>query len=281
VATTLLEAGLPVLVEKPLADSVAGAAALVRTVARTGLPLLLGHHRRHNPIIRAAKAAIAEGRIGALVTAVVNSVLTKPDSYFNVAWRHTAGQGGPLAINMSHEIDLLRHFFGEVAEVRAVASGARRGFAVEDTAAAILTFAAGGIATITVTDAGCGPWAWDISAGENPARFPAHDVIAHAYAGTRAALSLPDLALWAHPDTPDWTVEMRREVLPAERADPYERQLLHFAAMIWDGMPPLVSAEDGLRSMMVLGAVRRSAATGRAVALSEVAPAGADGEAAP
>ena len=281
VATMLLEAGLPVLVEKPLADSVAAAAALVRTVERTGQPLLLGHHRRHNPIIRAAKAAIAGGRIGGLVTAVVNSVLTKPEPYFEVAWRRTAGQGGPLAINMSHEIDLLRHFFGEIAEVRALVSNARRGLEVEDTAAAILAFEVGGIATITVTDAGCGPWAWDVSAGENPARFPAHDVVAHAYAGTRAALSLPDLALWSHPGTPDWTVEMRCETLPAERADPYERQLLHFAATIREGVPPLVDAWDGLRNMMVLEAIRRSAATGQAVALAETAPEGVEMEAAP
>jgi predicted dehydrogenase len=262
IAGELLRAGLPVLVEKPLAGSLAEGEALLRAEVEAGLPVLVGHHRRHNPIIKAAKAAIEAGRLGELVTATVMSTLAKPSAYFDVSWRRTPGAGGPLAINLIHEVDLLRHFWGEVAEVRAVTSNARRGFAVEDTAAAILTFGAGGIASVSVTDAGAGPWAWDVSAGENPARFPAHDVYAHAYAGTRAGLSLPDLALWSHPGAPDWTAEMTREVLPHTAADPYVVQLEHFAAVVRGEADPLVSAADGLANMRVIEAIRRAAGTG-------------------
>jgi predicted dehydrogenase len=265
IATALLEEGIPVLLEKPLASDALDARDLLATVERTGVPLLLGHHRRHNPIIKTAKAAIAEGRIGDLVTAVVMSTLTKPDDYFDADWRRMPGQGGPININMSHEIDLLRHFFGEVTTARAVISNARRGLEVEDTASAILTFEQGGIASLTVTDAACGPWAWDVSAGEAPDRFPAHDIYAHAYSGTRAGLSLPDLACWTHPGRPDWTTEMNRKPLDYQPADVYREQLLHFEDIIRNGTAPLVTCADGLANMQIIAAIRKSAAEDRTV----------------
>lgn len=265
----LLQAGLPVLMEKPLTSTLAEAEELAGIVEATGVPLLVGHHRRHNPIIRAAKATIAAGEIGELVSATVMSVLSKPDDYF-AGWRIEPGEGGPLLINTTHEVDLLRHFFGEVDAVSAVVSGARRGLPVEDTAAVVLTFAAGGIATISQTDAACGPWAWDMTAGENRARFPAHDTIAHAYAGTRAALSLPDLTLWRHPATPDWTTEMVRRRVPHAPGDAYVAQLAHFGAVVRGETAPILTAADAMETMRVIEAIRRAAAERRHVVVTEV-----------
>lgn len=265
-----LEAGLPVLMEKPLAGTLAEGAELAEAQARTGVPLLVGHHRRHNPIIAAAKAAIDAGELGELVTATVMSTLTKPDDYFDVPWRVKPGFGGPLLINAVHEIDLLRHFWGEIAEVSAVMSDARRGLPVEDTLGAILTFETGAIATITQTDAAAGPWAWDVTAGENVARFPAHDTIAHAYSGTRAALSLPDLTLWRHPGVPDWTVQMGRSTLPHTPADAYVAQLAHFGAVARGEVDPINPAADGLNTMRVAEAIRQSAAERRAIRLADL-----------
>ncbi len=265
----LVEAGLPVLMEKPVASSVAEGRQLAEAVRRTGVPILVGHHRRHNPIIRAAKAAIDAGTLGELVSATVISTLTKPAPYF-VAWRVAPGQGGPLLINATHEVDLLRHFWGPVESVTALVSSARGGRPVEDTAGIVLGFARGGIATISQTDAGCGPWAWDVTAGENRARFPAHEVMAHAYSGTRAALSLPDLTLWRHPATPDWTVEMVPERLPRESHDAYVMQLEHFAEVARGAAAPINPVEDGLGNMQVIDAVRLSAAEGRRVEIAEL-----------
>ena len=56
--------GLPVLVEKPLADDLVAAEVLVDAAEREGVPLLTGHHRRHNPLIQKAKAEI-DARPGA------------------------------------------------------------------------------------------------------------------------------------------------------------------------------------------------------------------------
>lgn len=262
ISDRLMRSGIPVLLEKPIAESLSSALALIAVADETGVPLLVGHHRRHNPIIRKAYDAIKSGMIGGLVMATVTSSLAKNSAYFNAAWRRTPGAGGPLLINLVHEIDLLRHFFGEIASVQAFTSNARRGFDVEDTAAVALRFVSGGLATLCISDAAVGPWAWDLTAGENLARFPAHSASAHHYAGSKAGLSLPDLTLWSPSGEPDWTKKLSSRLLPIEPADAYERQISHFAELIRVGGKPLVSARDATANLIVLDVIRAAAENG-------------------
>lgn len=263
VSRALLQAGIPVLLEKPVAENITAAAQLVELSQGSDSPLLVGHHRRHNPIIRTARQAIAGGAIGELVVANVVTTLMKPLPYFETEWRRLPGSGGPLLINLIHEIDLIRHFFGEVAEAQAQVSNQRRGLEVEESAAVTLRMASGALVGMVISDAACGPWAWDVTAGENPTRFPAHPVSAHHYAGTAGGLSLPDLTLWRHPGAPDWTVRMVPETLNADSADPYSAQLSHFLAVIAGRAQPLISARDGAANMAVTEAILQAVQTGR------------------
>ncbi len=269
IATRCLEAGLPVLLEKPAANTIAEGALLEDAVERTGVPLLVGHQRRHNPLIKAAKAAIDSGAIGDLVMANVITALMKPDDYFDVPWRTEPGQGGPLLINLIHEVDILRNLFGEIVSVRAMTSNAIRGFAVEDSAAAILAFERGGMATMIISDAAVGPWSWELTSGENPARFPAHDTLTHMYAGTAGGLSLPDLALWRHSGARDWTRKLAQSRIAYDPADSYVEQLRHFGDVIHGRADPLVSCRDGIANMQVIEAIKAASATGAPVVMSE------------
>jgi predicted dehydrogenase len=232
VALAALEAGLPVLVEKPVADTVAEAGILLAAIGRTGVPVLVGHHRRHNPI-------------------------GKDDAYFDVAWRRMPGVGGPLLINLIHEVDLMRHLFGDVGSVAAVSSNDARGLKVEDTAAAILSFEKGGMAQMSVSDAAVGPWAWDLTAGENLARFPAHPVPSHLFAGSEGGLSLPDLTHWFHEGRRSWTEMLRRRALPAERQDSYV-------------------AVEGAKNLATIAAIREAADTGRRTKVEPVGTGGSE-----
>ncbi|MDF1790943.1 MAG: Gfo/Idh/MocA family oxidoreductase [Thalassobaculaceae bacterium] len=271
IAELMLGAGLPVLLEKPVASSLPQGAALAAAVARSGVPLLVGHHRRHNPLIKAAKQAISEGAIGPLVMATVTCAMLKPMDYFDVAWRRDPDQGGPLLINAIHDIDLLRHFFGEVSTVQGTASNKTRGLEVEDTTAAILSFEDSGLATVTLSDAAVGPWAWELSSGENPGRFPKHDTTTHLYAGRDGGLSLPDLSLWTYGPGGDWTHRLNHRALARGTGDTYLAQMEHFGAVIRGEAEPLVTCLDGIRNMHVVAAIKRSSATGRTVDLSELA----------
>lgn len=256
-----LEAGVPVLLEKPPANTVAEAQELADIAARTGVPVLVGHHRRHNPIIRAAHAAVKAGRLGDLVLASVICSHAKDDAYFRTPWRLEPGNGGPLRINLVHEIDILRHLFGEVAAVTAQISHERRGLPVEDTGVVTLRFEAGGLASLAISDTARGPWSWETTSGEGT-RFSQHPAQSHFLCGSAAALSLPDLALWSHAPGGDWTGPQRHEILPHAPADPYVAQLTHFVAVI-GGASPLIDAADGARNIAVIEAIHAAAASGR------------------
>ena len=262
-AIDCLERGVAALVEKPVADTVAEALALVQAQQRTGVPVLVGHHRRHNPINSRARSILQDGRLGRVVTANVMCTVLKPDAYFDAAWRRQPG-GGPVLINLIHEIDMLRFLCGEITEVQALSSNAVRGFAVEDTAAAVLRFASGALGTVVLSDAAASPWCWDFCAAEQD-QYPRQDVQSHFIAGTHGSLSLPDLALWNYRGERSWHAEMTLEKTFVHKADAYSRQLQHFAAVIEGREAPLCSAVDGLRTLQATLAVAEAARSGQAV----------------
>ena len=266
-AMELLAAGIPVLVEKPLATTVAEAASILKASEKAGVPVLTAHHRRYNERILKARQLAGSRDFGHLVIGSVLCSLKKPASYFDVAWRTLPGSGGPLLINMIHEIDLLRFLFGEVASVNATQSNAERGLPVEDTAGAILRFEKGGIITLAVSDAAAAPWAWDISANENPGRFPAHPVSSHHFCGSDGAFSLPDLTFWFHGGEKSWTEKMQQRAEAVPDKDAYIAQISHFAEVIDGKATPRCSGLDGARNIAVIEAIRQSAITGKTVEL--------------
>ena len=266
VALACMARGAAVLVEKPVADSVAEAHALVQAQQRLGVPVLVGHHRRHNPILQRARALIAQGRLGRVVAATALAAFLKPDAYFDLAWRREPG-GGPILINLIHDIDMLRFLLGEVQEVQAMNSHAARGFAVEDTAAAVLRFAGGALATVIVSDAAASPWCWDLCAGEQ-GQYPRQDVTSLQVMGSLGSLSLPDLAVWDYRGARHWHAELTREESRVHQADPYTRQIEHFCAVIRGEAQPLCDALDGLRTLEATLAVHAAAVSGAPVRLS-------------
>ena len=257
VGIACIRAGLPVLMEKPVADTAEEARRLCDDAREAGVPLMVGHQRRHNPIIRRAKELLAQGAIGKPVCATALATWLKPDSYFEMAWRRQAG-GGPVLINLIHDIDLLRHLVGEVESVQAVTSNAVRGFEVEDTAAVILRFTNGALATLSVSDAAVTPWNWDLAAGEAE-HYARTDVDSHFISGTEGSLTLPRLNLWRHPGRRGWHEPLALERQMLHRLDPYVEQLRHLRAVAEGREQPVCSGEDGLHTLKAALAVGRAA----------------------
>ena len=255
-----MAAGVPVLIEKPLAESADNAAKLARISAETGVPVLVGHHRRHSPLVKAAKAAIEAGTLGRITAVTAQFWLYKPQDYFNVTWRKSEG-GGPVFINLIHDIDLLRHFCGEVASVQSMESHAVRDLDVEDTAALILRFQSGALATVSISDTVVAPWSWELTAGENPA-YPKTSMSCYQIGGTQASLSVPDLRLWRHQGAKSWWSPIEENTLPVANADPVDLQFRHFQEVIAGRVAPLVPASEGARTLRVLGAIKRAAQHG-------------------
>ena len=254
--------GLPVLVEKPIAPDVASARSLVEAAAEAKVPVLVGHHRRHNPLIAEARQRLLAGEIGDTVAVHGSFWLFKPDDYFAMDWRTQPG-AGPILINLIHDIDLLRHLVGEVAEVQAMTSNRTRGFAVEDTAVIMMRFENGALGTFTVSDTVVAPWSWELTAGENPA-YDRTDQTCYTIGGTHGSLELPNGRIWRHEGERSWWSPIGVEPYSVQAEDPLIRQIDHFAAVIRGEAAPLVSGEEGLRSLAVIEAIRRAAETGKA-----------------
>lgn len=200
-ALLCISRGLPVLVEKPIATDVAQAQRLVAASEAAGIPVLVGHHRRHNPLIAAAKAMIDAGRIGAVLSVQAQFWLCKPDDYFDVAWRREPG-AGPVFVNLIHDVDLLRHLVGEVVAVQARVAH-HRGHRVEDTCVATLEFACSALGTVNISDTIPAPWSWEMTSGENPA-YPPTGQACYMIGGSLGALELPRLRHWQHQGARSW-----------------------------------------------------------------------------
>ena len=144
-------AGLPAIIEKPIADNVADGLKLVEAAEAAGIPLLVGHHRRYNPMIRKAKEIMESGRLGRVLALNGQFWLMKPDDYFDISWRRQKG-AGPVLLNLIHDVDLFRYLCGEVVAVQAQTSNIVRGNEVEETAVILLEFANGALGTVNVSD---------------------------------------------------------------------------------------------------------------------------------
>ena len=90
--------------------------------------------------VQLVRKAVQEGRIGKPTVANILDIKMKPESYFTQAWRTEPSAGGPVLLNIIHEIDLLRFIFGEIASLQSFSSNGTRGLQVEDTVSVMLRF---------------------------------------------------------------------------------------------------------------------------------------------
>src|SRR3712207_1148097 len=73
-----VEHGVPVLVEKPISDSVEEALRLAEAAEAASVPLLVGHHRRHSPILAKACGIVEGGTLGPIVAVMGSALFYKP-----------------------------------------------------------------------------------------------------------------------------------------------------------------------------------------------------------
>lgn len=269
-ALACLAAGVTTLVEKPVAHSLEDGLHLTQAAARSDAKILVGHHRAHSSLMLQAHQLIQEGYLGELVAVTGCALFYKPDSYFEVApWRTVKG-GGPILINMIHEVHSLRMLCGEITQVQAFSSHQQRGFEVEDTVAINLRFASGALGTFILSDSAASAKSWELTSQED-ASYPTYpDEDCYHIAGTKGSLSVPTLRLkrYGTGEEPSWWKPFETLHLDAERADPLERQLEHFCAVIRAEAEPRVTLFDGLQNLRVTDAISQAAASGEGVDLT-------------
>lgn len=126
VAAPLAAAGVPLLIEKPLAAAPEGVADLIAACERGGVTLAVGYNLRFDPSLQRFRNALAQARVGRVlsVRAEVGQYLPdwRPGADYRRSVSARAELGGGVLLELSHELDYLRWLFGEAHWVRATSA---------------------------------------------------------------------------------------------------------------------------------------------------------------
>ncbi|KAL4894068.1 hypothetical protein BDV59DRAFT_201378 [Aspergillus ambiguus] len=282
ISKELLAAGVHVLVEKPVSDSLEAGRSLLqfaeqqRQTHPNKPTLLVGHHRRFNPYLLKTKEIVDAGRLGRIIAINGLWTLQKPDSYFAPPgdWRRARSSGGVFAINLVHDIDLLHYLFGPIVRIHAERTLPQRPSPphdAEEGAALTLRFASGVVGTFLVCDATPSPHSFEAGTGENPMipKVGAAGGDFYRIFGSEASLSVPDMTRWSYDGRPEksWSEPLTVETFDVVEATPFDLQLAHFVEVIRGRAEPSCSGEEGLRALIVCQAARKALETGKTVDL--------------
>jgi predicted dehydrogenase len=259
-AQALANAGVHLLIEKPLSDSLKGIEQLLKTCHRQRIVLLTGYNLRYLPSLRRFRDLLGESVIGKVlsVRCEIGQYLPswRPDSDYRqgVSAQHYLG-GGSL-LELSHELDYLRWIFGEVDWVKATLSR-QSSFEidVEDSAHLTLGFApsANGQSLI----------------GTVNLDFIRHDTTrlctAIGESGSLRWNGLTGLVEHFEAGAKGWHELFLHQ---HQQDDSYLAEWQHFLQCILSQVKPLVSAEDGLKVLQIIEAARHSSESGPKVQIS-------------
>lgn len=232
VALAAIRAGVNLLVEKPIADSIENATEIIEKAKRAGLKLMVGHIERFNPAVLKLKEIIDSGMLGKIV-----SISTRRVGPYNPRIRDV---GVILDIGV-HDIDVISYLYGmKVNEVYAIAGADIHSF--EDHAAIILRFNhkySGIVETNWLTP---------------------HKVRKLTVIGLKGV---------AYLDYIDQTVELHDEkwvrMAKVEKSEPLKNELKYFLKCISKNMQPSPSGEEGRHALEAAMAAIDSYNQGKAI----------------
>ena len=261
--------GANILVEKPLASTLEDADKIISTCKKAGVKLgVVSQRRWYEPVLR-VKKAIEAGKIGKPVLGTVNMLGWRDKSYYDAdKWRgNWKTEGGGVLVNQApHQLDILLWFMGEVEEVYGIWRNLNHPYIeVEDTALAVIKFRNGGIGNVIVSNSQKpGIYGKVHVHGENGASAGVQtDGGAMFIAGMKGILEPPVNDLWTIPGEEElvekWKMEDVRHFSSIDPMTHYmERQIEDFLFALDENRDPLVTGEDGRRTVELFTAIYRS-----------------------
>jgi predicted dehydrogenase len=269
-------AGVAVLVEKPLASSLADCDAML-AAARDG-KTMIGTicQRRFYPPCQRIHQAIRAGRLGKPILGTATIFGWRDEAYYRSdPWRGSWKlEGGGVLVNQSpHQLDLLIWYLGEIEEVFGYWGNQNHPYIeVDDTAVAVVRFKNGALGSIVVSNS------------QNPAinaRVSVHGANG-ASVGVQTdggAMFVPGLVnITEAPFNDLWTIRGEEQLLPQwkdedaqlfKSVNPMEHfhrlQIQDFLRAIIEGRPPAVSGEEGRRTVELFTAIYRATRDRKAI----------------
>lgn len=248
-AVPALEAGIHVLLEKPMASSVAEAEAILAAQRKSGAKLMIAYRLHHEPgtvemITRARGNEFGELR--SFVSTFAQNVAEANSRGHNGYW------GGPVPDMGTYPLNAVRNLFGqEPISVHAVGTKTPgRGFNFHDTVAVTLRFPGERVAQFTVSYATAASEGFEL-------------------VGTKASIHASPCFMFGATTGISY-VEKTSEGSKEHSFDPVDQfgnETQYFSNCILNDHHPEADGEEGLMDMRVLAAVERSLDTGESVAL--------------
>ena len=277
-AVRAAEAGVHVLVEKPMAATLADCDAMLASARKTGVTLGVVSQRRFLEPVRRMKAAIAAGKIGAPVLGVFQMYSWRDPAYYRSdPWRgRWDTEGGGVLVNQSpHQLDILLWLMGPAAEVSGYWANLNHpAVEVDDTAVASIRFRNGGLgAVITSVSQKPGIRTTVHVHGSNGASVGVEtDRGATFIAGVSATAEPPLTDLWTVPGEEhrlaEFQAEDRARFAAADATTHYHaEQIRDFLRAVREGRPPLVTGEDGRAVVELFTAIYQASRDRRSVSL--------------
>lgn len=254
VSRQLADAGVNLLIEKPLSSSIDGVTQLIDTCHKQGTVLLTGYNLRFLPSLVQFRNLLFDQVIGKVlsVRCEIGQYLPswRPDADYQHSVSAQRELGGGVLLELSHELDYLRWIFGEVAWVRATLSKQSSLLInVEDTAHLTLGF-------VPAEDGSCLTGTLDMD-------FIRHDttrlctVIGET--GSLRWNGLTGVIERFKAGEKEWTELFRYQ---HQRDDSYLAEWRHFLECISGATTPMITGEDGLSVLQIIEAARVSSESG-------------------
>jgi 1,5-anhydro-D-fructose reductase (1,5-anhydro-D-mannitol-forming) len=259
-AAAAADAGKHILVEKPMALSVADAQTMIDTANRNGVVLAVNHHLPDSPLHTTARRLVAEGRIGMLCSARINHAVLLPEHLRG--WRLAEVPGGGVVLDLTvHDASVLNPLFG-TEPLRASALGISQASwnqaRSRDSVMTVIEYAAG--------DHGV------------PGLAQTHDAFTVPYPGTSmdihgetGAIIIGDAMTQDTRGTVTLHTDTGIESIEVDTSDDlYHINVRAFAAAVRGEGRPTAIGDDGLRALKVALAVEESLRTGKTVNLADL-----------
>jgi UDP-N-acetyl-2-amino-2-deoxyglucuronate dehydrogenase len=260
-AIAVAKAGKHVVVEKPMALRLDDADAMIEACDAAGVKLFVVKQNRFNVPVVKAREALDAGRFGRLVLGTVRVRWCRDQSYYDQdAWRGTwAYDGGVLANQASHHIDMLEWFFGDVVSVHARAITALVKIEAEDTAIATLKFRNGALGIIEATTA------------VRPKDLEGSlSILGEKGAVEIAGFAVNQIRHWrfvSESDSDKQVIENYSVNPPNVYGFGHQAYYQHVVDCLQNQSPALVDGFQGRKSLELISALYESIETGREVAL--------------
>jgi UDP-N-acetyl-2-amino-2-deoxyglucuronate dehydrogenase len=263
------EMGVHVLVEKPLAATLADCDRMIEAAARRGVKLgVVSQRRFFEPVVR-MKQAIDAGKIGRPILGSVVMLSWRDRQYYQSdPWRGKwATEGGGVLINQApHHLDILQWLMGPAEEVSGYAENLNHPYIdVEDTAIAAIRFRGGALASVVVS-LGQKPGIYTKIHihGSNGASVGAQtDTGATFIAGVSEAVAPPVTDLWTIPGEEAMLPDLQaRDAAAWREIDPgWHYHLLQdrdFLDAILEDREPLITGLEGRKVVEIIAAIYRA-----------------------